>query len=140
MYSVPTCGYDDAGSSDSIPCTSLVDILIEGVADTGNDNHTNEECRKCHMTIILTRNGGRVKCTDELFMRCHMDSDLYGMWVHKLCQGVQIFNLLFPESSAVAPVQGGNVLLNSLHHLCPLVTEVLRYRPTKLTGIFKSVA
>ena len=58
------------------------------------------------------------------------------MRIDELRQCVEVFDLLLPQSSAVAPVESSNVGLNGFYHLLPLVSQLLWYRPPIVAGIF----
>ena len=62
------------------------------------------------------------------------------MRVHELCYGVEILHFLLPERSAVSPVEGADVRLDGLHHLLPLMADLLRQLPAIVAGIINSMA
>ena len=62
------------------------------------------------------------------------------MRVHELCYSVEILHFLLPESSAVSPVEGGDVRLDGLHHLLPLMADLLWQLPAIVPGILDSMA
>ncbi len=51
-------------------------------------------------------------------------ANLDGVWIDKLCLGVDVLDPLVPESHPITPVEGADVGLDGLHQRSPVVAHL----------------
>ena len=57
--------------------------------------------------------------------------------IFQRCQGIDVLDVFVPEGNSVAPVERADVILNTFHHLRPIMCYVLGDAPAEMTSIIQ---